>query len=107
MLIEGNFGKRATLNVGDCVRFVNCHYGCHGIVLSIEERYRYGALAGQARVFSVGVPDDEEGWDVEPGVTLEDIVRVLGEDEKLLASGKAGKGLQFDDTKLSVRHPLP
>ena len=102
-VIEADFGRSAFLDRGDFVRMVDCDC-CHGIVVSVEERYTEGTLAGQAREFTVAVINEENTWDIEPGHCILDIVRVLTND-KTLVEEKPGTVLQFEDHKIRVNGP--
>lgn len=102
-VIEHDFGKSAILDRGDFVRMVDCDC-CHGIVVSVEERYTEGDLVGQAKEFTVAVINEENTWDLEPRHGILDIVRVLTNDKTLIEE-KQGKVLQFEDRRVRVNDP--
>jgi hypothetical protein len=100
-IITPNFGKSPMMDKGDFVRFADCDDDCcHGIIVSVDERYRYGDIAGQARILSVAIPagvdiDDEDGdWTIERDVEISELVRVVLA-EPIAIEGKEGKVLEF------------
>jgi hypothetical protein len=101
-IISPDFGKTPVLNKGDFVRFSDCTDGLWGIVVSVDERYRFGDIAGQARILSVAIPtdetadgDEEDGeWTIERDVELSELTRIYTS-ESTHADEKAGQVLQF------------
>jgi hypothetical protein len=103
VIIAPDFGRNPILSKGDYVRSVECDC-CHGLIVSIESRYRYGDLEGQAMEFTIAIPNDEGTWDLESGFGISDVMRVLSSDPEL-AEEKAGTVLQFEDAKIRVNGP--
>ena len=101
-IVDVDFGVASILKKGNLVRVQHAYFpdgeeiipDPYGIVIRVNETFRWGAIAGQARFVDVAIPwDDEEpeesrGWFILSNVSLSDLTRMLGDEPKETKPGQ-------------------
>ena len=108
MLIKPDFGRSPFIEAGDTITFLDRgDVKTTGLVLEVLDRFREGAIAGQARTMEVAVPLDDAGEEGEWEVDCIQLCDVLSRRISKLSDfeEKAGHVLEFDDAKLRVTRP--